>query len=305
MKLLYFFLSIALLATSAIAAPIQFTDDFGNKLSFDSIPKRIIILNSSNLELFYAAGGTPIAYAKSSTMPQYLRDKLQNIPSVGKVQSPDLEKIVSLKPDLVIGMNFPFHTALQSTFKAAEIPMAQFSINGYNDLIEKMKIFGQLTGKPEKAKAILENIAKDMEQVNTALKGINKKKVLVLFGSPESFNMALPASFVGKILEMAKGINIAQSGSKGGRGMFSGFAPVSLETVMMEDPAMIFIISHENKISSTADNMLLKQPAWKALTAVQNGKVIKLPFETYGINPTIRLGSAVLELAKQMYPEKF
>jgi len=65
-----------------------------------------------------------------------------------------------------------------------------------------------------------------------------------------------------------------------------------------------FIITHGDEVSPSADRSLIKHPAWKALRAVQNDKVIKLPFDTYGINPTVRTGDAVKELYSIMYEEQ-
>ncbi len=67
---------------------------------------------------------------------------------------------------------------------------------------------------------------------------------------------------------------------------------------------LFFVITHEGGISPVADNTLLLHPAWKGLRAVQAGNVIKLPFATFGINPTVRTGDAVEELAKLMYGDK-
>ncbi len=58
----------------------------------------MVVLNSSNLELFFASGGKPIAYAESSTMPEYLKLMLKDIPSMGRVNNPDIEKNRIYKP---------------------------------------------------------------------------------------------------------------------------------------------------------------------------------------------------------------
>ncbi|HAL86725.1 MAG TPA: hypothetical protein DCM31_07615 [Deferribacteraceae bacterium] len=286
------------------ASAFTFTDDAGDSYTFDKVPGKVIVLNSSNLELFIAAGGKPAAYGESGTMPAYLNEYIKGVPSVGRVQSPDLERIVAMNPDLVIGMNFPFHISLKNSLKQAGIPLAVFGVHDRNDLTAKMEIFGQITGNPDKAFQKVASINSDIEKAQkTFVKP--SKKVLVVYGTPESFNMALPASFIGEIAELAGGMNIAGRDMKGGTGMYSGFVPVSLEYVTMADPDMIFIISHGNKSTPAADSQLKKQPAWSALRAVREGKVISLPFDTYGINPTVRLGEAVLELSSLMYPELY
>lgn len=294
----------AVIMTAASAFGFTFEDDTGEKFSFDKAPEKVVVLNSSNLELFLAAGGVVSAYGESSTMPAYLKDALAGVPSVGKVQSPDIERIVAMKPDLVIGMNFQFHIALKNSLKQAGIPLAVFNVHNRAELTEKMKIYGLITGKPEQASAKIASIDADIAKAAETV-GKPTKKILIVYGTPESFSMALPASFIGEILELAGGINIVSKDTKGGTGMTSGFAPLSLEYVTMANPDMIFIISHGNDTMPKHDDQLLKHPAWSSLKAVREKRVMSLPFDTYGINPTVRLGEAVLELSRLIYAEKY
>jgi len=297
-------LILTLLSLNAFAE-ISFKDATGKKVKLSKLPERVIILNSSNMELFYAAGGEPMAYAESRTMPAYIRQKVKGLPSVGKVNNPNVETIASLSPDLVIGMNFPFHLSIRYSIEAAGIKTAMFSANNLKETEEILKIYGKITGKSEVAETAWRDIDSKLKYVAEALKGVDKKKVLVLYGSTESFNMALPSSTIGQMVELAGGINIAAGHKSKGLGMMNrGFAPVSLEHVLMKDPDIVFIITHGDEVSPSADRSLIKHPAWKALRAVQNDKVIKLPFDTYGINPTVRTGDAVKELYSIMYEEQ-
>lgn len=143
--------------------------------------------------------------------------------------------------------------------------------------------------------------------INTAQKrvGPGSRRVLVVYGTPESFNMALPTSFIGEMTELAGGINVAPKNAAGGNGMMNGFAPISLEYVTMANPDMILVITHNNATTIEGSDLLSKLPAWNTLQAVKEQRVYNLPFDTYGINPTVRLGTAVLELSSLIYPELY
>ncbi len=304
MRVIIFTITFCLLSIYAFAE-ISFTDHTGKNITLEKVPERVVVLNSSNLELFFASGGKPIAYAESSTMPEYLKLMLKDIPSMGRVNNPDIEKIVSINPDLVIGMNFPFHLSIRESIEAAGIKTAMFSIKNISHIKETMDIFGKISGHTETAEQSWNNINSKLEKVKKTTDSLQKKKALIVYGSPESFNMALPDSFIGQLLESAGGLNIAlPAENKSKNAMFKGFVPVSLEYALVKDPDIIFVITHEGGISPVADNTLLLHPAWKGLRAVQAGNVIKLPFATFGINPTVRTGDAVEELAKLMYGDK-
>lgn len=293
-----------MLTTNAYAAAVTFTDDSGETFNLPEVPAKVVVLNSSNLELFIAAGGQLSAYGESGTMPKYLEGHIQGLPSVGTVQNPDIERIVNMKPDLVIGMNFPFHIALKPSLQQAGIPLAVFNVQNRDDLIDKMDVFGRITGKPEQAAARVHDINTAISTAQTRV-GSGSRRVLVVYGTPESFNMALPKSFIGEMTELAGGINVAPKNAAGGNGMMNGFAPISLEYVTMANPDMILVITHNNATAIEGSDLLSKLPAWNSLQAVKNERVYNLPFDTYGINPTVRLGTAVLELSALIYPELY
>ncbi|MCD8553500.1 ABC transporter substrate-binding protein [Seleniivibrio sp.] len=301
---------LVLLCGSAFAQ-ISFKDSSGQTVTLDKQPAKVVVLNSSNLEMYFAAGGTPAAYAMSSTTPVYIENRLKGLPNVGRVENPDIERIVAMNPDLVIGMNFPFHVALRSSLNGAGIKVALFSPVTLPQVKETVQIFGNITGNKAKAAESIADIDDKLKNVQDRLKGVKKVRALVLYGSPESYNMALPDSYAGMMLDMAGGDNIAagtkadKNGPMAGSAMSRGFAPVSLENIAMQNPDYIFLINHDNKTQAKNDSSLTKHPAWSGLSAVKNGRVVSLPFETYGNNPTVRTGDAVLRLAKMMYPEQF
>ncbi|ADD67601.1 periplasmic binding protein [Denitrovibrio acetiphilus DSM 12809] len=302
MRIITLLASLMMLLAVQVSAQISFTDDTGKTITLEKTPEKVIVLNSSNLELFIAAGGTPAAYAESSTMPGYIKEKVKHLPSMGRVDSPDIEKIVTMQPDLVIGLNFPYHVGIRGSLESAGVKMAIFTIQNVSDIKHHMEIFGKIAGNSDAAKLSWEKINTKLEAVEKATAGLNKKKALVLFGSTESFSMAMPDSFVGQMLELAGGINIAKdSKEKSKGGMFKGFVPVSLEYTLIQDPDIIFIITHEDLMTPSEDKSLLQHPAWQSLRAVQQGHTIKLPFATYGVNPTVRTGEAVAELSELMY----
>jgi len=298
-----FILAALLLVSLNAFAQINFIDHTHRHVNLDKVPEKVVVLNSSNLELFYAAGGKAYAYAESSTMPEYIREKLTGIPSVGRVNNPDIEKIVALAPDLVIGMNFPFHIAIRGSIEAAGIKTAMFSAGNFAETAEVLGVFGKITGNQKKADQVWNDINRKLKEIEDIFLKTHRKKVLVVYGSPESFSMALPESMIGQIVHMAGGDNVAAGKKSKSMGMSRGFIPVSLEYAVMKDPDFIFIITHQDIISPAADKSLLKHPAWKSMRAVREGRTVMLPFATYGINPTVRIAEAVSQLHNIMYAD--
>lgn len=93
-------LLLLLLATNSIAA-IQLTDDAGHRLSVTQPVKRIITLSPHTTELVYAAGAGKYLVA-ATAFSNYPHQAL-SLPRIGNATRLDVERILALKPDLVIG----------------------------------------------------------------------------------------------------------------------------------------------------------------------------------------------------------
>lgn len=278
-------------------------DDAKRRVEIPVKPKRIVVLNSSNLELLYAVGGEAVGRPESTGMPKELYERVKNLPSVGETPNPNIEKIISLNPDLVIGVNVSFHHAIIPPIEKAQIPIILLSINSYKDILDKLEIYGRLTGNHEKAAGIISDIKKKAADVQKMAQNYRKKKVVIIWGSTQSFNMALPASFVGNLVEMLGGVNIAV-GSKPITSM-PQYAPLSMEYVLSKDPDVILLITHgyDDKVSAKFKKELERHPVWKGLRAVREGRIYQLPYSLFGVNPAIRVNDAIEHLAGLLYPE--
>jgi hypothetical protein len=121
-------------------------DDAKRTVNVPAKPKRIVVLNGSNMEMLYAVGGKAVGRPESTGMPAALLNKVKNLPSVGETPNPSVEKIVSLKPDLAIGVNVSFHHQIIPPLEKAGIPILLLSINNYDDILNKLRIYGEITG---------------------------------------------------------------------------------------------------------------------------------------------------------------
>lgn len=299
---------VVFLLLSGIAYSAEKTiviDDAGRSVEIPLKPERIVVLNPSNLELLYAVGGKAVGRPDSRGIPLELYEKVKGLPSVGQTPNPNVEKIVSLCPDLLIGINVAFHHAIIPAIDRAGIPFLLLSINSYQDILDKLRFYGALTGNKDRASEIIARIEKRVADIKERVSIHESKRVAIIWGSPESFNMALPSSFVGNLIDMLGGINIA-SGTKPLLGM-PQFAPLSMEYLLAKDPDVIFVITHGNdeKVSKKLIRELEGHPAWKGLRAVREKRLHLLPFELFGVNPATRVADAIEHIARLMYPEIF
>lgn len=291
-------------ALTGADAPVKrvVTDSAGREVELPTRPKRVVLLNASNLDLFYAAGGGAAVVGKptSNALSDAVKEATASAKEVGVIHNPNVEAILGLKPDLVMGVNVPFHQSLIPVLEKAGIPMVIQSLNTYEEVIETLRFYGELTGDQSAAE---KKIAKIEETYNLAIARHGDRpapKNLTVWGSPESYSMATSKSFVGDLITRLGGNNIAdQSGAEG------GFVPLSMEYIAKADPEVIFLIAHSNdaKVGEKFQSDFAQNPVWKEVKAVKNQRVYILPSHLFAVNPGTRIGEALNILSEAMYPE--
>jgi iron complex transport system substrate-binding protein len=279
------------------------TDSAGRQVEIPRQPQRVIVLNASNLELFYAVGGKVAGRPTTEALPQAVKDAVQQVPTVGITPNPNIEQIMALKPDLILGVNMPFHHNLIPVLDKAGIPILLQSLDNYQQIIDTLRFYGEITGKPDQADAQINQIQSRYEEIMNHNKDRVAPKVVVVWGSPESFNMATSRSFSGDLLKRLGAVNIADQGDDGGGQM--GYVPLSMEYVAKQNPDMVFLITHssDEKINEKFRNELTNHPAWRGLKAVKSNQVHQLPYRLFAVNPGTQVGEALTVLAGFLYPE--
>ena len=86
----------------AEALPITMTDDLGVEFTLTAYPSRIVSLAPSNTEILYAIGAGDLVVGVT-TYCDY-PPEVQEVERIGGFTDPNIEKIVSLKPDLLLAV---------------------------------------------------------------------------------------------------------------------------------------------------------------------------------------------------------
>lgn len=285
------------------AAGYTVTDSAGRQVEIPRRPQRVIVLNASNLELFYAAGGKVIGRPSTDALPKELMDAVRQVPAVGITPNPNAEQIVALKPDLVLGVNMPFHHNLIPVLDKAGIPILLQSLENYQDIIDTLHFYGELAGNAQQADAVVARLQSHYEEILNSKKNRPAPRVVIIWGTPESFHMATSRSFMGDLVKRLGAVNVADLGDDGSGQM--GYVPLSMEYIARQNPDMIFLVTHsaDDKISEKFRNELAGHPAWKGLKAVAGNQVHRLPYRLFAVNPGTQVGEALTVLSGLLYPE--
>jgi len=281
---------------------VTFVDTLGETVRIKKNPQRVVGLYNSFINVWYEAGGEVIGRTSSTSQ---LTKKALDAEVCGSFGSPNIEKIISLNPDLVIlSTNIDGQKNIIPLLKENKIPYMAVSYNNVDEYLDILKLFTDLNGRPDLYESIGRKVKNDVNAIIAKVPKENNPSVLLLFGSSRSVRVKLPNSFVGAMLEDLGTTNIAYDANLTDDEM----QIFSMEKVLERDPDFIFVQtmgSDIDKIKARIAEDIESNPAWETLTAVKEGRYILLPKDLYLYKPNQRYGEAYEGLAKILYPEVF
>ncbi|WP_455709906.1 cobalamin-binding protein [Paraburkholderia caledonica] len=274
-------LAIALRAQAGIAV----TDDTGAVLTLPAPAQRVISLAPHVTELLYAAGGGAKivgAVSYSDYPPQ-----AQQLPRVGDNKSLDLERIVALKPDLIVVWRHGNAQRQLDRLRELHIPLFFSEPHHLDDVAVSLTKLGELLGTSPTADAAAAAYRRDIARLRARY--ADRPAVSVFYQVWDQPLMTLNGEhMVSDVIELC-----------GGRNVFAKLQPlaptVSTEAVLAANPQAIVTAAPGATKPDTTLPQLGAWRAWPRLSAVANNNLFSIDGDL--INrpaPRIALG------AKQM-----
>lgn len=260
-------------------------------------PKRIAVLSTSLLTMFHAIDGEAIARPDTKEL---LPEKLKKLPTLGQTNNINAEALLSLKPDLVLGLKAQ-NEKISPILESNKIPNIMINYDGIHDNIPLLTFFGKLIGKEARAKEVSEQYEKNFKFVQDEAKKFTPARVAVLRATGKSVTAetekAITASMV-KELGM-KNVLLEHKNIK----LDSNTVPYSLEVISEDNPDIIFIVTMGDmeEINKTLAKEMTGNPAWSQLKAVKENKVFFLPQKLFLLNPGLATPEAMATLVKLAY----
>jgi iron complex transport system substrate-binding protein len=285
----FFILSLFFVWTSSSWAG-TFIDSLERKVALTSPPKRIIPLAPSLTEILYylGLGDKVVGVTEYSYYPPEAAKK----PSVGSYIDPNIEKIISLSPDLVIGTkdgNLP-----ESIYLLDEAKIPAYVVNPRNvrDVISTIKDIGDLCGVPEKARQMVDELNKRLDLIES-LVATSTKPIVFLQINVSPIMTVNKDTFQNDLITLAGGINMCADEP-------ITYPRISIEEVIRKKPDIIIITSMEKGgefETARADWM-----KWPSIPAVYNKRVY-LTNPDLVDRPSQRIIDGLEMMARLIHPE--
>jgi iron complex transport system substrate-binding protein len=283
-----------MMATAGLAGEsITVTDGLGRKVTVHSIPQRIISTVPSNTEILYDLGLKDKVIAVTSHCKKTC-DITGKTVLGGWSDRAILEKIVELKPDLVLAFG-GLQSPLAAELEKRNITTFVFFPETVEQTLAQILLVGKLTGATETAYHIVKRCKNNLKDLEEKLQDIPLKKRLKCLRLMSTEAMVIGGkSFQSDILRKAGGINIFAD-------IKESYPIVSLKEVKAKDPDII-IFNRDNQ--QEAIQWFLEQPGWNELRAAKEKRLVSISCD-YICHPNTRIDKTVEILATRFYPERF
>ena len=273
--------------------PGTFTDDMGRGVRIEKVPRRIVSLAPSNTEILFALGlGDRITgVTKYCNYPE----EAKQIEKIGGFATADPEKIIALKPDLILS----FGSVQKSLVKELEENgQTVFWIypRSINEILESFEKIGQVTGRLHDAQRLRKEIEEGIEMIQAKLKNIPEQEMPTVFrvmgfDPPATIG---GAAFQTDVYRLAGGRNVFADTDK-------DYFQLDLETLIKLDPDIIVVCGEDEEEAITR---IKNQEGWGDLTAVKTDRIVVISCDLI-CRPSPRIAQTIEQLARKFHPGRF
>lgn len=229
-------------------------------ISAAPIPERIVSLGPINTENVYLLGAQDRLVANTSycVRPEGAREKIK----IGSVMQVSIEKIVSLRPDLVLATGLTQQKQLQQ-LQGLGLHVVQFKQpHSFVEICEQFIRLGTLLGVEQRATEIIDQVRSKVAVLQQQYGSFAPQKVFLQIGSQPLFS-SVKGSFTNDYMVYGNGVNIMGEQRNGG---------TNYERVLAADPDVIIIaiMGSEKGIAAVERKKWMK---FKGARAVKNNRV--------------------------------
>jgi len=254
-------LAIALAACATREPPPadRLVDDLGHPVALAGPARRIVSLSPSTTELLFAigAGGSVVGRTRWCDFPP----EATSVPSVGDGLNPNLELVLSQKPDLVLFYASAANQGVITRLDGLGLAAASVRLDRLDDVPRVARMLGRLTGAAARADALAARFAAELDSARAAGGAATRpggdqrtqRVALVSWDNPPIIIGA--GSFLTDLIELAGAHNVFDDVARSS-------AQTGIEAIAARDPDMLLVLGEG--IPAFAG-----RPEWQVVPAVR------------------------------------
>ncbi len=251
---------------------------------------RVVSLVPAATEMLFAVGAGPQVVGVSSfdTVPAEVATR----PRVGALLDPDVERILSLRPDLVV--TYSSQEALHEQLTRAGIATFVYRHGGIGDTLQTIEAIGARTGHEEAGRQAAQLLRARLTGVRMRVEGRPRPRALLVFGRDPGTIRHVWASggvgFLHELLDVAGADNVLADVAREN-------VQATTELLLARAPDLIIELQARERAPESPSPWL----ALPAIPAVKSNRVLVLHGDRFVV-PGPRLGEAAEALARAIHP---
>jgi iron complex transport system substrate-binding protein len=252
------------------------------------VPRKIVSLSPAITEALYLLGleknvTAVTVYCRKPPMAQK-KEK------IGSIIAPDLEKIVSLRPDLVLAMSLTGPKEIQKLRNLGLDVVALQIPRNFSELCDVFLELGKVTGTSNEARRLVNESKRRVSAIVNSVGSMPKQKTLIQIGSKPLF-VATKNFFLNDYVEFAGGVNIFRD---------AGSGAISTEEAVKKNPDVIIIAT----MGITGED---EQRQWKrfpAMKAVENKRIHVVDADKLCSPTPLSFAEYLVEIVNILHPKE-
>lgn len=271
----------------------------GTYVNLPHTAERIVILSSNAGEMLQILGAADkvVGACDSILANEYIGPMFPNATDTGKWNVPDLETIISLSPDVVIGYSSSKPNNADA-IKAANIPIVYIDCYKPTTMCQDVRELGKLVGNPEEAEAFCKYYEGVMDTLSGKISNVTEEHPRVFCEGYTDYSAQGIGSGMDLLLNIVDGVNIIQEEDT------SSSMKVSPEWIIDQNPPVyIKVATHANMADAeNRYNAITSRTGFSGIRAIEDNRLWLIDSGiTYG--PRCFAGAAAF--AKMLYPDEF
>lgn len=286
----------SLVAQAPAAGTLTMTDGYGRQVEISIPSERVVSLAPGNSEILFAIGAGDHLVGRDS-YSDYPAEVLDIQDVGGPYSDINLEVIVSLEPDLVLGSEL---TPEEQVLAMEDLGLTVFVMPNpldFDSLYNNFELLAQFTGNAQNAVDLIGGLQQRVTALEETMAGVEETPLVFyeLDGTePSAPWIPGKGTYIDTLIGMAGGVNMG--------GAYSDpWIQVSAEEILAQDPQIIVLGDHNFGV--TVEEVSAR-PGWDGITAVQEGRVYPFDDNLVG-RPGPRLVDGLEQLARIIHPELF
>lgn len=265
-------------------------DELGREVRVPVQLRRIVSLTPSSTENLFAigTGHLVVGVCSACDYPQ----RVKKLPQVGDFMKPSLERIVALKPDLIVISSSTVSKTIADDLQAkTKKPVFVLRPETVDEVLNGLLLLGEVTSRKKAAQRLVKSLKQRLEAVAQKVKSKPRPKVVMEVAPPPAMMVVGSGNFIDDAIRLAGGENAFGDARQ-------PFPTISLEMLALKD-ADVYLLPHphggDDKLSEVK-----RRSGFANLRFVRSGRVYTFDPDLL-FRPTPRLVDGIERLAKLLH----